>query len=69
MSKPLLEVNHLYKFFKTKSGMLHAVDDLSFVIEEGKTNSLSGRRGRRDGLFRWLRERFGVPIAHIIIMR
>ena len=45
MSEPLLEVRHLKKYFPTKSGMLHAVDDVSFSIEEGKTLGLVGESG------------------------
>ena len=33
----LLEVNHLQKYFHTKSGTLHAVENVSFQLEEGKT--------------------------------
>ena len=29
----LLEVKHLKKYFKTASGMLHAVDDVTFSID------------------------------------
>ncbi len=29
---PLVEVRNLKKYFKTKKGMLHAVDDVSFSI-------------------------------------
>ena len=45
MSEPLLEVRHLKKYFPTKKGMLHAVDDVSFSIEEGKTLGLVGESG------------------------
>ena len=31
----LIEVKHLKKYFKTASGQLHAVDDVSFSIPEG----------------------------------
>ena len=31
----LLEVKNLKKYFKTPGGMLHAVDDVSFAINEG----------------------------------
>lgn len=34
MDKPVLEVNHLKKYFKTPAGQLHAVDDVSFAIEK-----------------------------------
>jgi len=33
----LLEVKNLKKYFKTSHGMLHAVDDISFTLEKGKT--------------------------------
>ena len=45
MSKTLLEVNNLKKYFKTKNGLLHAVDDVSFTIEEGKTLGVVGESG------------------------
>lgn len=32
----LLEVSRLKKYFKTPNGFLHAVDDVSFSIEQGK---------------------------------
>ncbi len=41
----ILEVEHLKKYFSTKSGMLHAVDDVSFSIEEGKTLGVVGESG------------------------
>ncbi|MCL2670373.1 MAG: ATP-binding cassette domain-containing protein, partial [Syntrophaceae bacterium] len=41
----LLEVNNLKKYFKTKYGMLHAVDDISFTIEKGKTLGVVGESG------------------------
>ena len=42
---PILTVNHLKKYFKTKSGMLHAVDDVSFTIEQGMTLGVVGESG------------------------
>ena len=33
----ILEVSHLKKYFETKSGLLHAVDDVSFSVERGET--------------------------------
>lgn len=45
MSKVLLEVRNLKKYFKTSKGMLHAVDDVSFTIEEGKTLGIVGESG------------------------
>ena len=44
-NKPLLEVKHLKKYFKTKSGLLHAVDDVSFTLEAGKTLGVVGESG------------------------
>jgi oligopeptide/dipeptide ABC transporter ATP-binding protein len=41
----VLEVKNLYKYFSTPKGMLHAVDDVSFVIEEGKTLGVVGESG------------------------
>ena len=41
----LLKVEHLKKYFSTPAGMLHAVDDVSFTIEEGKTLGVVGLAG------------------------
>ena len=41
----LLEVKNLKKYFKTPGGMLHAVDDVSFSIEEGQTLGVVGESG------------------------
>ena len=43
--QPLLTVNNLKKYFNTKSGMLHAVDDVSFTIDAGKTLGVVGESG------------------------
>lgn len=45
MSGNLLEVKNLKKYFKTSSGTLHAVDDVSFVIPTGKTMGVVGESG------------------------
>ena len=42
---PLLTVNHLKKYFQTKKGCLHAVDDVSFQIDAGKTLGVVGESG------------------------
>lgn len=42
---PLLEIQHLKKYFKTGAGMLHAVDDVSFTLEKGKTLGVVGESG------------------------
>jgi len=44
-STPILEVKNLKKYFKTRKGMLHAVDDVSFSIEKGRTLGLVGESG------------------------
>ena len=38
----LIEVKNLKKYFKTNRGLLHAVDDVSFSIEKGKTLGVVG---------------------------
>lgn len=45
MGEKLLEVNHVKKYFKTAKGMLHAVDDVTFSIEKGKTLGVVGESG------------------------
>ena len=45
MADVILEVKNLKKYFKTARGLLHAVDDVSFTIERGKTLGLVGESG------------------------
>ena len=45
MSDTLLEVKNLKKYFKTPRGLLHAVDDVSFTIDRGKTLGVVGESG------------------------
>ncbi len=45
MSDVLLEVKNLKKYFNTPGGKLHAVDDVSFAIERGKTLGIVGESG------------------------
>ena len=45
MSDVLLEANHVKKYFKTPKGILHAVDDVTFSIERGKTLGVVGESG------------------------
>ncbi len=45
MADNILVVKNLKKYFKTKRGMLHAVDDVSFTLERGKTLGLVGESG------------------------
>lgn len=42
---PILEVKNLKKYFNTPKGTLHAVDDISFKLEEGKTLGVVGESG------------------------
>ncbi len=45
MSDVILEVKNLKKYFQTPKGTLHAVDDVSFSIEKGKTLGIVGESG------------------------
>lgn len=45
MKNKLIEVKNLKKYFETKKGLLHAVDDVSFHINEGETLGLVGESG------------------------
>ena len=52
MTKSLLEIHHLKKYFpilggvfRRKTGYVHAVDGISFTIQEGKTLGLVGESG------------------------
>ncbi len=44
-NKPLIEVEGLKKYFATKRGMLHAVDDVTFTINQGMTLGVVGESG------------------------
>ena len=41
----ILEIKHLKKYFETKAGLLHAVDDVSFSAEKGETLGVVGESG------------------------
>ena len=45
MSEVLLDVKGLKKYFPTKRGLLHAVDDVTFTIDKGKTLGVVGESG------------------------
>lgn len=45
MSEVILEVKNLKKYFQTPKGQLHAVDDISFTIDRGKTLGVVGESG------------------------
>lgn len=45
MSTPTIEVKNLKKYFNVPGGKLHAVDDVSFSIEKGKTIGVVGESG------------------------
>ena len=42
---PLLEIEHLKKYFNTPRGAVHAVDDVTFSINKGETMGLVGESG------------------------
>ena len=41
----LLDVKNLKKYFKNPAGMLHAVDDITFTLDSGKTPGVVGESG------------------------
>ncbi len=41
----LIRIEHLKKYFSTPGGLLHAVDDVSFSINEGETLGVVGESG------------------------
>lgn len=45
MSEPMLRVQGLKKYFSTPSGLLHAVEDVSFSIDPRKTLGVVGESG------------------------
>src|SRR3990172_4956800 len=45
MSQPVLEVDDLRTYFHTEEGVVKAVDDLSFRLEQGRTLGIVGESG------------------------
>ncbi|MHC1760837.1 MAG: ABC transporter ATP-binding protein [Negativicutes bacterium] len=45
MAEILVDVKNLKKYFVTKKGLLHAVDDINFHIKKGETLGLVGESG------------------------
>ena len=45
MAENILEVKNLKKYFKTHKGNVHAVDNVSFTLERGKTLGIVGESG------------------------
>ena len=45
MGNAILELKNLKKYFPTKAGLLHAVDDVSLSIDSGETLGLVGESG------------------------
>jgi len=45
MAEKLIEARNLKKYFNTKKGLLHAVDDVNFYINKGETLGLVGESG------------------------
>ena len=50
--QPILEVRNLKKYFQTPRGLLHAVDDVSFTLESGKTLGVVGEK-RMWKIYHW----------------
>ncbi|MDO4648397.1 MAG: ATP-binding cassette domain-containing protein [Eubacteriales bacterium] len=44
-NKDIVQIRSLKKYFNTPHGKLHAVDDVTFCIEEGKTMGIVGESG------------------------
>ena len=44
-NSPLLEVRNLSTSFRTERGVVHAVDDVSFILERGQTLGVVGESG------------------------
>ena len=42
---PLLEIKNLHTYFKTRKGLVKAVNDVSYSLEEGKTIGIVGESG------------------------
>lgn len=45
MADKILEVKNLTKYFNTKKGNVHAVDNVNFILERGKTLGIVGESG------------------------
>ena len=45
MSENFLEVRNLKKYFRTARGYVHAVDNVGFSIEKGRTLGIVGESG------------------------
>src|SRR5258708_13159972 len=45
VSMPLLEIENLRAYFHTPAGIIRAVDDVSFSLEEGETVGIVGESG------------------------
>ncbi len=45
MSEHYLEIKNLKKYFQRPAGWLHAVDDVSFTLEKGRTIGVVGESG------------------------
>lgn len=68
MSESLVKVEHLTKHFKTPAGVVRAVDDVSFEINEGETLALVGESGCGKSTLGKLILRLLAPSSGSVIM-